>query len=476
MNPKFSYVLNYFRKTYQLPPDVDIGYGTKDRKINIYNCQTAYFESLNPFPENNLTEKPWQNRNIPFLFSESSDAEILTIENDRAYIHYDLLAAAFFFLSGWQEYEYMSRHNTVRYPYEASAQKKYNITHLPVVNYYFDIIKTAVERVYGLSLSVIGSDARPFSICLTHDIDKCYTGWQQDLFNQISARNPKSALHILGQRITGKDTWFNFKQIMDLEEEYSATSSFYFIGRYGRQYAVPGQNIEISSPDKKICDPEFFYRSSPIARLQGYTEVLQNADYDLSSPEMQSVLQQIQQRGFEVGIHGSFGSSLKLSQLEAELQLFPFPVSGGRFHYLNFDITKTFDILEALNMNYDSTLGFAEKSGFRNGIAFPFVPYNIREDRPYQLLEIPLMVMDTTFRSYRNTPLPEILPEITSLMKTVAHFQGCLTVLWHNAYFSPYKFAGWAKLYEEILQKGQSENAALLSGEMVFQEWKGILD
>lgn len=475
VNPKFAYVLNYFRKLYQLPPEVDIGYGTKDHKINIHDCRTAYFESLNPFPENNLVEKTWQNTRIPFLFAESSAAEVLTVDSGRAFIHYDVLAASFFFLSSWQEYEYMRRHNTVRYPYEASFQKKYQITQIPIVNYYFDIIKTAVEHVYGISLTVLGSDSRPFSICLTHDIDKCYTGWQQDLFSQIKKKKPGAAFHILRQRASGKDTWFNFKQIMDLEKKYSAYSSFYFIGRYGKQFAVPDHDVEIASPKEKIRDPEYFYRPSPFARFQGYTETLQNADYDLSAPEMQSVQQNIRRHGSEVGIHGSFGSSLDLARLQEDLQHFPFPVTGGRFHYLNFDITNTFDILETLEMKYDSTLGFAEKSGFRNGIAFPFVPYNIPEDRPYRLIEIPLIVMDTTFRSYRKTPLPEIFPEINSLMKTVAQFQGCLTVLWHNAYFSPYKFAGWGEIYEKILQSGQAENAALVSGERVFEQWQGIL-
>ena len=121
------------------------------------------------------------------------------------------------------------------------------------------------------------------------------------------------------------------------------------------------------------------------------------------------------------------------------------------------------------------TLGFAEAPGFRNGIAFPFAPYHFKHNRPYPLLEIPLVAMDTTFRSYQYTPLPEILPEVKSLLEEALKFRGCLTILWHNAYFSPHKFAGWREIYEGILQEGRRRNLLLISGEEVCQRWLELM-
>ncbi len=480
MTPKFAYVLNYFRQIYNVPQAVEIGYGTTDRKVNIYDCQTRYFESLNPFPGNNITIKNWRNREIPFLFAKQDQGDVVGFSDNRAFIRYDILAASFFFLSGWQEFEFMSRHNILRYPYNASLQKKLNITQIPVVNYYFDILKTAIERVYNLSLSISAWGENSSAICLTHDIDKCYTGWRQDVFSQVKKKRLATAAKIVRRRATHSDYWFNFTDILDIEEQYSAQSSFYFIGSKNKlytkpQYAIPEQQ-KISPQREKITDRDYFFQASPLSRFNGYTTFLQNADYDIRTREIQSVFEEIRQHGSEVGIHGGFGSHLDASLLKTEAGRFPFPITGGRFHYLNFDMTCTFDILESLGLSYDSTLGFAEKSGFRNGIAFPFLPYNIREDRPYPLLEIPLIAMDTTFRRYQYSAMAEILPEVLTIFNEVEKFNGCLTILWHNAYFSPYKFAGWKDIYENILQEGKRRNAALFSGEQVYERWEKYIE
>jgi hypothetical protein len=58
----------------------------------------------------------------------------------------------------------------------------------------------------------------------------------------------------------------------------------------------------------------------------------------------------------------------------------------------------------------------------------------------------------------------------------VERFNGCLTVLWHNPYFTPYKFAGWKEIYETILLEGKKRKALLLSGGQVYQNWKGVLE
>ncbi|MCB0292941.1 MAG: hypothetical protein KDH97_21990, partial [Calditrichaeota bacterium] len=104
-----------------------------------------------------------------------------------------------------------------------------------------------------------------------------------------------------------------------------------------------------------------------------------------------------------------------------------------------------------------------------------FAPYHFKRNRPYPLLEIPLVAMDTTFRSYQHTPLPEILPEVKSLLEEALKFRGCLTILWHNAYFSPHKFAGWREIYEGILQEGRRRNLLLISGEEVCRRWLELI-
>ena len=478
MNPKFQYILDTFRKTYEVPPEIEIGYGTKDCKVNIYNSQTRYFEDFSPFPANQIVRKLWRYHDIPFLFSTVENQEPLEVVNGKAFVNDDILAAAFFFLSGWQEYVFMQRHTTVRYPFSDSLQAKLQITHLPIVNYYFDILKSAIEKVYPIKLRLRAWGDYPAGICLTHDVDKCYSGWIYDSFNCLQKKKPLDILKILYQRVFANDTWFNFDAILDLEKKYEALSSFYFIPDSGAVYFHP-QRSTINSAENQLppknTNPDYFFRKSWRARRQGYTEKLENADYDLRAAAIRKVFQQIRDTGAEVGIHGGFGTHLTEEKFRSGLARFAGDIAGGRFHYLNFDITLTYDILEKAGLQYDSTSGFAEEPGFRNGIAFPFLPYNIRENRPYRLMQIPLIAMDTTFRSYKKTRLTDVLPTILGLMHEVKKFNGCLTVLWHNAYFSPYKFAGWMGVYERILAEGKQNHMLMTSGEAVYQRWKPVL-
>ena len=50
---------------------------------------------------------------------------------------------------------------------------------------------------------------------------------------------------------------------------------------------------------------------------------------------------------------------------------------------------------------YDSSLGFGGAPGFRAGIAHPFRPWDFEHDRPLDLVEIPLAVMDVTLAEPR---------------------------------------------------------------------------
>src|SRR5207237_6557651 len=74
------------------------------------------------------------------------------------------------------------------------------------------------------------------------------------------------------------------------------------------------------------------------------------------------------------------------------------PVAGGRFLYLRFRYHETVRWLEAAGAGYDASLGFSEAPGFAAGIARPFRPYLVGEERPARLTLLPLAVMDTQLR------------------------------------------------------------------------------
>jgi hypothetical protein len=244
---------------------------------------------------------------------------------------------------------------------------------------------------------------------------------------------------LLKKRILDRDVWFNFEEILALEKAQDVRSSFYFMARKGRCL-------------RKLWD----------------------ADYDIRDPDFRSVFSSIREAGSEIGIHGSFGTHRNADLLQEDIEMLSVPVAGGRFHYLCFDPAVSFNVMENAGLGYDSTQGFAEEIGFRNGIAYPFQPYDIHTNRPHAVLEIPLTVMDVSLKKMKNRTMDEKLSDVLDLMREVRKWHGCLTLLWHNNYFSPYKYAGWKEFYIRLIEEAKKLNGLFLTAEQVYRRWPAM--
>ncbi|MCB0275010.1 MAG: polysaccharide deacetylase family protein [Calditrichaeota bacterium] len=475
MSPHFTYIEKLFRQLYEVPDDLIIGYGDPQNKVNISPVARTFFDGEKDLAERQIARAPWIGRDLPFLFPGPSFAVPLR-ENRPGYweITFDLWGAAFYFLSGWQERLFFQRHNALRFPYHHSLQQRLDIAHLPVVNYYFEVLKTAIEKALGRSVSrrrIWGE--HPFAVCLTHDIDQATTGYRYDMASALRRGRLMRAAVIAAKRLAGQDSWDNIPDIIAMEREFGARSSFYFIARSGDIWHSDTYSRfnkgHFPPASEQAGEFEHFFSER---KKGGYSAAEANADYHLNSDFIRRSYQAITASGNEIGIHGSFGSHLDAQRFREELERLNTRVKGGRFHFLYFDPLRSFDLLESAGLAYDSTMGFGEVPGFRHGFAFPFHPYNFKTQQPYRLLEIPLVAMDATFRTYLNMPLAEIPGRLSALMAETARFGGCFTVLWHNPYFTGDKYAGWREIYRGILEEGKSQGAGLWSGEQILAAWQ----
>ena len=73
---------------------------------------------------------------------------------------------------------------------------------------------------------------------------------------------------------------------------------------------------------------------------------------------------------------------------------------GSRQHFLSFDYDTLFAAQEEAGIRYDMSMGYPDRLGPRAGFSHPYFPYNLREDRPYRVLQFSLFLMDVTLRSY----------------------------------------------------------------------------
>jgi hypothetical protein len=148
--------------------------------------------------------------------------------------------------------------------------------------------------------------------------------------------------------------------------------------------------------------------------------------------------------GFGVDLHGSYTSIVESCDLLSEAEYFSnhllMSPAGCRQHWLRFDShQKLFNEIERARLLYDSTLGFSNQVGFRNGACFAFPPYNFATEEAYNFLEIPLVIMDRALvhagRSF-GKPCSELAETVFSQSRRFGW--GGISVLWHNPLESVY--------------------------------------
>src|SRR5215469_12284437 len=176
-----------------------------------------------------------------------------------------------------------------------------------------------------------------------------------------------------------------------------------------------------------------------------------DSGYDPRHRKVQRVIDFLRNRGFELGFHPgyeTFGNRCKLAaELECARRALRATSLGGRQHYLRWSPSTWLD-WEVCGLSYDSTLGFADRFGFRAGTAFPYSPWSFKDNREINLIEIPLTLMDCTPVKYMKLNRTEGLQQIKTLVRRVADVGGVFSLLWHNTPLLDPDYDDW---YENVL-------------------------
>ncbi len=184
---------------------------------------------------------------------------------------------------------------------------------------------------------------------------------------------------------------------------------------------------------------------------KGSSRTPHDSGYDPGHFKVQRVIESLRQRGFELGVHPGYQTFRDRANLASEVahlrQTLRISSAGGRQHYLRWCPATWLD-WEACGLAYDSSLGYADRFGFRAGTAFPYHPWSFEYNRELQLIEIPLILMDCTPVKYMRLALSEGLPRIATLIGRVKRTGGVFSLLWHNTPLIDPEYAGW---YEAIL-------------------------
>jgi len=279
---------------------------------------------------------------------------------------------------------------------------------------------------------------KTFAVCLTHDVDDIYPPLSHSLLSSAQCLKNLNFRDSAAQflwKLKGKEysPYLNLSKIMDLEANYGAKSSFYFIATE--------------------ADPIRFR-------------------YDIE--DLKPHLKEISAKGWEVGLHGGYYSYNSLEAVKKEKKrleaVLGKTILGFRNHYLRFKIPESWEILADAGFSYDSTFGYSRSIGFRNGMCHPFRPYNLNTGKEVNILEIPLVVMDVAL--FAGSKSFEEAWECTkNLIDTTASLNGVITLLWHNFVFGCSFRKDWVRLYEKVLQYCSRRGAWMTSGEEIYRWW-----
>lgn len=325
---------------------------------------------------------------------------------------------------------------TLKGEYDKTLTEEHRSLYTPAVRH--DISKPCVsEFLVKNGYRPEYPEGKKFCVCLTHDVDDIYPCLSHTMLSSLYFAASMDYNRLKKQllwKLKGKRSspYWNFRDIMRLEEKYEGRSSFYFLS----------SDVDIS-------------------RFRYHIEDLENE------------LGTIADMGWEIGLHGdvrAYYDPGELIRQKARLEkVLGKKVLGYRNHYLRFKVPDTWESLVSAGFRYDTTLGYNNAIGFRNGMCHPFRPFNLKSGKQMGILEIPLTVMDGGI-AWNKRSFVEVWDEVRGLIDSVERCNGVITLLWHNYVFGCAFRNDWVRLYEKILGYCYARGAWIASGEEIY-EW-----
>jgi len=256
------------------------------------------------------------------------------------------------------------------------------------------------------------------NIILTHDVDA--------VSKTLAIRFKQTAFHIfnclrnlkeLRLKKSGKslvkairfliafDDYWQFEKIIRFEEKHGIKSHFNFFA---------GDVSFLRSLKKKLFDP----------------------GYNITRPKLKSVIRKLHSKGCTIGLHQAFDSwqcenSIKVEKEKLESVLGG-KVTSCRQHWLRFSWLKTWEAQAKAGFEWDTTLGFNDRPGFRNGFALKFKPWDYDLNCEMKLDASTNVLMDSQFYDYYDYTGEERKSEIKRWIDEVKFVHGSVTLIWHQ--------------------------------------------
>jgi len=342
---------------------------------------------------------------IPICLDES--LPFAEIKTDELHINADIVSLSFVMLSRYEEFVIKERDKHGRFEYKSSIAAKYDFIDFPIVDEYALILQIYLKILFPEENLVVSE----CKIIPTHDIDDV----------RRFAGLKKTIRTLLGDVFHYKSPVMFFRSIWQWLISANSPSE--------DPYIKSIRNL-VKISDKFNLKSEFYFMGAKPSRMDN--------GYDIANSYIVDVLSFIRQHNMIVGFHGGYHTSTNSELFGKEKtrieHAFGDTIQDGRQHYLRFNIHNSFSVWDECGIQYDSTLGYAEREGFRCGTCHEYHPWDFENDREYRVKERPLIVMDCTLSDYRKLSISKAYKQTVQLYSRCKTVGGNFVILWHNGF------------------------------------------
>jgi hypothetical protein len=332
----------------------------------------------------------------------------------------DIIASIFYKVNCLQEFglnEALDEYE--RFQFTSSYQYKFELIEE-------NLVQSEINEF--LKQNNIQGESKRSRFFISHDIDTIHGSLFQDGLWAVKNKKVGVVLKLILNEISRKPHWRNIDKILKISNEYDVYTTFFWLVNQGVGLA----NIK-------------------------------NSDYKIE--QQKDLIDLVEKSGSFNGIH----KSCSTDSFETELKKSNLNTTFNRYHFLKFSTATDWEILSESTIELDCSLGFAEHYGFRNSYGKAFQPFDILSDKPYDFVEAPLHFMDTTFHQYLKTPKSKIGEIVIDFYEK--NNQNCdFSLLWHNTYFTDYKYNSYLPEYKKILAYIYESRIEVLSPNQIIEE------
>lgn len=201
-----------------------------------------------------------------------------------------------------------------------------------------------------------------------------------------------------------------------------------------------------------------------------------DSTYRPAGPAARRILTALTHAGHEIGLHGSFvtaeHSEPLIAQRRSLSRIADSPVDGVRQHFLRMNPGRTQRNMVRAGFEYDASWGFADRNGFRLGVADVVPAWDDARQDTMAVDLLPLVWMDRALSKYAGVEEPgRWIEDARELARECKAAEGAWVGLWHPNMMEALGFPGAEPAFVSLLQALADDRPYFASAHKIVQ-WR----